>query len=818
MIVSYFRLVLRHFLNDKLHTTIVVGGLAIGIASALIIAQYIQFELSFDKSVADRDDIYYTYLDWMSSDESVDGPCFPAMATLAKETMPEVIDAVRIVAPMGKSKYIVRREENGKILTYADVEDLYFVDPAVFSFFSIPLLKGDAKTALLQPKSIVITKSLAEKFFPSEDPINKILITMLQDGKKDESVVTGIVADPTNSSLRYNVFYSMNTVRKFWDLDHAWAAPEFQTFIKLQPGSDYKIAEAKLLSQAQPIRKLEEQLNTKISIHLFPFKDFHFFRHHNSHIMRQIQFTGDKRLLVYFAILGGLIILISWANYINLTTANAISRAKEIGLRKISGASRENLITQFFVEFFLLNAISILLALTVTQLSFDVFARIIGTKAEWIFWTKPVFWIAAVIWTIMSTIISGLYPALVISGYKPVKVLKGNFSRSHVGVSVRKVLVVFQFALSVFMIMSIYVISRQLHFMQQKDLGMSVDQVVVIPTTQLVGSKADSFNQLKMKLETNDRFRSLTTTSEYPGESIDRSMIFFRTLDVERKPHELAKNTVGENYFKTMGIRIKHGRDFLSGQLSDSAKAIISEQAALVLGFKDASSAIGEKITSGDTQNAYEVIGVVKDFELNVKHGTSAEIFFSKDIFNLEKEASFKFFLVKLSTRDIKNSMSIIDQQWKALFRDTPFDYFFLDDYFDTFYNEERRFASVFGFFSTIGIVVTCMGLFGLSLYDTNSRNKEIGIRKSLGASISGIMWMFSKSYLKLVLIATVISMPVGYFILKQWLTNYPQRISLKLDAALIPAVLMCVICLLTVGYHTFKTARVNPVNSLRND
>ncbi len=398
------------------------------------------------------------------------------------------------------------------------------------------------------------------------------------------------------------------------------------------------------------------------------------------------------------------------------------------------------------------------------------------------------------------------------SDYKPAKVLKGNFRSSQSGLAVRKGLVLVQFGLSVFMIMSIYVISRQLFFMQGKDLGMAIDQVLVIRTNELDLSvdRAAAFQQLKSKLENIDSIKNISAASMYPGHNKPRLMVFHLTADAEKTPKPFLTNDVAENYFATMEMDLLYGRDFIGGRPLDSGKVVINEKCARELGFDKPQSAIGEYITLTEHGWKFEIIGVVKDFNLNLKLPTAGEVFFETSLYD--------FFLLKLSADNIRPSIAEIEKEWKLLFTDVPFDYFFLDTYFDTFYREEQRFAGVFGFFSIIGILITCMGLFGLSLYDTSSRTKEIGIRKSLGASVSSIMWLFSKDYLSLVLKAALVVIPVGIFLLNEWLKNYPSRINLQADTVVFPLAIMFCIAIFTVGYHTFKTANMDPVKSLRNE
>jgi len=823
MIYNYLKIMLRNFINDGMYTFIIVFGLAIGIAACLMIAQYIHFEMSFDRHVKDKDLIYYTYLTWKGQKGEVDGKCFPAIGPFFESAIPEVQSSVRI-ASVGLEKgntFVLRREENGKVVFYGQVDNLFLADAGVLRFFSVQMLAGNAESALERPNTMVVTRSLAEKFFPNEDPINKTLSMQIGSGTKLELRITGITENPLpNSTLQFNALHSIETLKEVWDVDKQWMLGEYQTFIKLHPGSDFKSVEKKVNEAATPLRALESQLNINIIIQLYPFPDFHFFRHHNSLTAGGIQFTGDKKLITYFALLAGLILIISWGNYINMTTARALRRAKEVGLRKVNGASRKNLIAQFLLEFFFFNMVSMLLAFTMAQLLFPQFAQIIGSDAIWIFWTKPLFWGIILLLLIFSTVVSGFYPAFIMSDYKPSKVLKGNFNRSQSGIAVRKGLVLVQFGLSVFMIMSIYVISRQLFFMQRQDLGMAIDQVVVIRTNELdtALNRAAALQQWKSKVENLDYIKGISAAGIFPGENKLRGMLFNLASDPEKSPKPLLTTQISANYFYTMGLELLYGRDFKADPLADTNKVIINEKAAWELGFAKPLSAIGEQIILPETGARLEVIGVVKDFNLNLKIPSMGELFHTADFYNVKTLPDYNFFLVKVSTDDLRASMANLEKEWRLIFSDAPFDYFFLDSYFDTFYKEDQQFAGVFGFFSVIGILITCMGLFGLSLYDTGSRAKEIGIRKSLGASVRSIMWLFSKDYMKLVLIAAVISVPAGILLLNEWLKNYPSRISLQADVVVFPLALMFCIAIFTVGYHTCKTAYMDPVKSLRNE
>jgi len=816
MIYSYLKIILRNFISDGMYASIIVFGLAVGIAVSLIIAQYIHFELSFDKQIEDRDRIYYTYMSWQEESGVSDNLCHPSVGPFVKRSVPEVESMVRI-APVGLGRgdeWILRREKDGVLLDYGRINHMYTTDAEIFDFFSIPMLEGDPHTALDDPYSVVITRSVADKFFPNESPMNKTLNILIYEFK-----VTGIIEDPApNSTLQYNAFYSI----RFWDivfgktyLETNWTWNIFQTFIKLSPNADKQVVEEKINNAATPhLNRLEKEFNITESIHLYPFRDFHFYKPYNSAGVSPVVFTGDRRIVGFFAAVAILILVICWANYINLSIARALRRAKEVGVRKVSGAGRKNLILQFLSEFLFLNITSLLVAFTITQLAFDGFATAVGSRAEWVLWKEPLFWLVVILFLIISTLASGGYPAFVMSNYNPVTVLKGNFSRSQSGVTLRKVLVLVQFGLSAFLLMSIYVISKQLIFMQTKDLGMSTEQVLVVSLHELDSAldRITAFEQLKTRIQGRNDILSSAAISHYPGHKQPRGSHYQRINSTDKNVTTLEINTITADYFEAMNMELLYGRTFRDGHPIDTTAVIINETAARLLGFENPESALGQKIIYKEVQLTSEIIGVVKDFSSSVKKPPYGSAFHHKT----EGPYDVVYFVAKLSPSNLTATLTELENDWKTLFNGAPFDYFFLDTYFDTFYREEQQFAGVFGFFCTVGIVVTCMGLFGLSMYNTSSRTKEIGIRKSLGGSSLGIMWLFSKEYLNLVLIAAVISIPLGAWLLTNWLKNYPQRIDFGADFIVVPLLLTVIIAQFTVGYQTYKAAHMNPVKSLR--
>jgi putative ABC transport system permease protein len=401
------------------------------------------------------------------------------------------------------------------------------------------------------------------------------------------------------------------------------------------------------------------------------------------------------------------------------------------------------------------------------------------------------------------------------SNYNSVKVLKGNFSRSVTGIKLKRTLVLIQFVLATMLVMSIYVITRQLNFMQNKELGMSPEQVFVVRLIELNSSwnKEVAFDAWRNKIESRTDILSTALTSNYPGDVEPRNQYYALTTDPNRYA-SMESIAVTGAYLQATGISLLHGRMFNDANPSDSTKIVVNETATRSLGFKNPESALGYKLDFTTIGVSCEIIGVVKDYSTSLKIPASGSVFHFKHFANNIP----KYFVMKLSSQDMVATVAGLKDDWDELFDHAAFDYFFLDEYFDAFYKQERQFRGVFGFFSVIGIVITCMGLFGLSIYNTTSRTKEIGIRKSLGGSAINIMWMFSKEYLSLVIIAGVIGIPAGAYILNSWLNNYPQRIPFNVDIAAFPLVTMVLIAQFAVGYHIFKVAHANPVKSLRSE
>ena len=814
MLRNYLKVIIRNFITDRMYTFINVLGLVLGLASCLIIAQYVQFEMNFDTGVNDKDQIYYAYIRTTHDNGAEgEGECHPAIAPFLLQSFPEVESAGRLFrAGVEELLPILHRDDDTKF--YSKVKDAYNSDPAVLTLFSIPMIQGDGKNALKEPYTVVMTKALADKFFPGENAMDKTVSLPSPQGSI-RFRITGICENPSpNSSFQFEALVSMAGAQfdGFWE----WGA--FQTFIKLKKGTDVAQFEKRINeSMAMRFKETHEKYGFNQSVRLLAMKDFHFFQLLNNNAKTPVRFSGDKKLIKFIIIIGALILAASWANYISLTTARAIRRAKEVGLRKINGANRSSLVGQFLIEFFSLNLISMLMAITVAQILFPVFAMAIGSQAHWTFWNEPSFWLSALLFLFVSTLSAGIYPAFFMSRYQPSTVLKGNFNTSAKGSALRRALVFGQFTFAVCLLVSIYVIERQLNYLQNKDLGMSPDQVIALQDFELgLAYPAIPLQQMKAALANVPGVINVSGSQYYPGDQTGRDQYFYKKSD-HTKGLGIRINQVSSGFFETMKIDLLYGRDFNEDPKADTNKIVINEKAAHELGFANAEEAIGEWLVyNKEERYEFQVIGVIKDYSESSKIVNGNDLFFHAMVPGAAHGLSV--FLVKLSGDDIPNTLAQIENTWNKLFPNAAFDYFFLDDHFDNFYRDERQFAGVFRFFSIIGVVITCMGLFGLSAYNTGSRSKEIGIRKTVGASARSIMWLFSKEYFRMACFSSLIGIPCGIWLLNNWLKNYPNRINIEADLIIVPFIVTLLIAMLTVGYQTFSSARANPVASLRRE
>ncbi len=821
---NYFKIALRNTLNSKLFSSINIVGLAIGLATCFLIMQYVLYEESYDSYHINGDNIYRVNLD------NGEGPVasnHPGSGPSLKDDYPEVVEYARMVPQaifVGDVTAWSYVTEDGEAKVFNE-EKVYNVDPSFLTMFSFPFIHGDPKSALNDARSVVISKKVAEKFFGNETPLGK---TLSVNGDNPFNV-TGVFEDiPENSHLKFDILVSSFTRDGNANKHLGWRWPEFYTYIQLAPGTDPAQLQKKLPAfVTKYLGDVVQEYKWDITFSLQPLKDIYL---NSTHIAKQREVPGNKRTNYFLTLIAIIIMVIAWINYINLSTSKSIERAQEVGLRKVSGASRKQLILQFLLESSIINFLSILLAFGLIVLSYPFFIQLIGKNIAPSVWELPIlteasFWLLLLVIFIIGSFLSGLYPAFILSSFKVTSVLKGKFSRSTSGVIFRKILVAIQFIISVGLIAGTFIVSKQVSFMRSQELGYQKDQLLVIKSPSVYDSTfTDRLNTFKVELVRNSNINNIAPSSEIPGKMITN-------LNGLRKLNEsLSSNTLGyqvfvdKDFMDTYGFDIMAGRNFrenesllvINNTKVETVPIIINEIMMDSLGFENPEEATNKLVNFGfrDSENwVGEIIGVVNNHhQRSLKQGYDPIVFFPIPGLN------GSYYTVNLNMTDTGNTITYIEDRYKKAFPGNQFEYFFLDDYFDRQYAADQQFGNVFGSFSSLALIVACLGLFGLSTFTVSQRKKEMIIRKVLGATFSNVVLLFSKDFVKLIVAANFLALPAVYFIVRHWLQNFAFQVNIGWVIFILPAAILLIISLTTVFFQTLKTEKVNPINSLRKE
>ncbi|MEP7237017.1 MAG: ABC transporter permease [Ferruginibacter sp.] len=801
MIKNYFKIAWRNLIKNKTFSAINIFGLAIGIAAFLLIVNYLRFEYSYDDMQVNKNRIYRVPMKVAEKDGKLQTFAFtyPALAPAMKKDFPEVEETVRFRRRGGIVKYgETKVVENGTI---------YFADPSVFNVFSFSFLQGNAKTAFTELNDVVITESTAKKYFGSADPMGKAL-----NYNNEDYIVKAVLEDiPANAHLQFNVLLNYNKYIQQTNgrAETSWGWSDFYTYVLLKPGADVNALQAKMPAFAQ--RYMGDDMKEKGYLQTFdlqPIKDIHL----RSDYDYELAGNGNLGYLKYLGIAALFILFIAWINYINLSTARSLDRSKEVGVRKVIGAGRYQLIRQFLTESLLINIIGILLGILIFLLSLKWFAGLIEKDITYLKVTDFKFWLFAVAVFLVGTFAAAFYPAFVLSSFHPIHTLKSATGISNGKTLLRKSLVVLQFTAAIVLIAGAIGFYRQLRFMQQQDLGVNIQQTLVLnQTANLDSSSIPSFAAFVNDMEANPAISSVTASTSVPGGEVGGSS------DFNIKGSSLGKRCrifgIDKKFIPAYGLKMVAGRSFSNDKPNtDTAEilnVILNETGAKVLGFTDPDKMIGQEIEG--TGYHCKVIGIVKDY-----HQESLQYSYDPIVFYPEEERNFGFFSLKINTTNLPVLMDFVKQKWTANFPQSPYQFAFLDDSFNNQYKGDKLFSTVLWLFTVIAIIVASLGLFGLSLYTVAKRMKEISIRKVLGATVIQIAGMIAKDYVKLVLLAGIIALPVGYLLLNNWLQKYAFHISIDLWFFLLPVLLIVLIALVTVVYQSVRAAIANPVKSLR--
>lgn len=803
MFKNYLRIAWRNLLKQRAFSLINISGLAIGLTACILIFLFVQDEIGYDRFHENVDRIYRVL-----NERQADGKVLsraatpPGYAPTMKNEFPEVMEAVRFF-DMGKRLF---EHANQRFLE----ENFLLADSNVFKVFSFRLLAGDPNTALTNPASLVISQKIAQKYFGDENPLGQVLKLQAHH----DFQITGVMADlPENSHLKIDFLGAFATLYTFESAERLqnFIWQQFFTYLLLPENYDSKILEAKFPAFIEKFAEPQtSQYGFSYQPYLQPLADVHL---RSSHLQFDIAQKGDIDYVYAFSFVAVFILLIACFNFMNLSTARAVQRAREVGMRKVVGAQRAQLVRQFLCEAILLAILALAIAIGLVELALPEFNDFTGKTLALNYAGS---WLAALgvlVVTLAVGVFAGSYPAFFLSRFQPIKVLKGQpiLSSRETKLGLRKILVIAQFTISLILIVGTAIVIEQLHFLRNKKLGFDKEQVVVFP---LRGDEmALNYEAIKNELLSRSAITSATAFYGTPGGGIAGDDIRLPGSPTKFSTYMILLDF---DYIRTFGMEVIAGREFSKEFSTDPDEAfVLNETAVKGLGWASPEEAIGKEVEweSWGSEVAFKkgrVIGVVRDF-----HVQSLRVEIAPVVLHIF-EPAYSSIAVKIQPDDIPGTLDHLEKVWGKWAPAWPFEYAFLDQNLDAQYRSEEKLGQIFGVFSFIAIFIACLGLFGLASFTAQQRTKEIGIRKVLGATVAGIVGLLSRDLIKLVVIASFIAAPVAYFAMTSWLDNFAYRISVSADMFLLAGVLTLGIAFFTVSYQAIRAALANPIDSLK--
>ncbi len=787
MFKNYLKIAVRNLLKYKTFTLINILGLSVGIAATFFILLYIQFEFSYDKFHENADNIYRVSIVHLKDGKmEEDSPVFtPPIGPAMARDFPEVENFVRFT--VNKTAYFSLNDKQP-----IKINGIRYADSTLFDVFSFQLLAGNPKTALVDPYSIVLTEKTAERIFGSDDPIGKIVKL---DNANDYKI-TGIIKEPSvNSHIQFNTLISFVTLYNDPHNYMDWnGGNQYYAYVKLAPDASPEDVEAKFPDFMWGyINEQSANYGFKNEPYLQPLQDIHLYHNEYSD-------TGLTNIYIFSAI-ALLILLIACINFMNLTTARATRRAKEVGVRKVLGANKQNLIMQFLGESILLTVIALMIAFFLVELFFPSYQALLNKELNLSSLINLADFWGVLLTIFVIGIVAGSYPALYLSSFQAVKTLKGEVRSGTNKEKSRNILVVLQFTISITLIICTMLINRQLHFVKDKELGFNKEHVVVIP---LISDENKLKSEtLKQELSNLAGILNVAASSEVPYAGFTSNGYIPEGV---KNPIMIHVVDVDEHFLETFDIDMMSGRNFSKEFSTDKTAYLINETLARSLDWDDP---IGKAINrNGD----HKVIGVVKDFHYATMHSKIKPLILT----NQPGRNRFDLLSVKINARNISETLGAIENIWRQFAQSVPFEYSFLDEAFDNLYKSEQRFQEMFFYFSLLAIVIALLGLFSLASFSTELRTKEIGVRKVLGASVMGITGLLSKEFLKLVVIANIVAWPIAWFAMNNWLQNFAYRIDMEYWVFILAAMIAIATAVLTVSFQAIKAALADPAEALR--
>lgn len=808
MLTNYLKIALRNFRKDQTFTLINVAGLATGLAVALLIIQYVRFELSYENAYPLADRIVRLSTDYMNGGtvDAQDAESYPPIGARAKQEMNEVVNYTRAY-PVRKPKATIQLGDN-----YYPVDNVYAVDSSFFSMFSYPLLRGSRTGLFTQPRQAVLTKTMALTYFKTLDVLGKTLKIPKQEGSVLVEVV-GVVPDsPANTHLKFDMLLSYPTMlTDFGEREDNWNNNNAYTFVLVAENASYEGFTKSLTAFSDRLLREKKLTNERVigqkigDIHLYSHKTF------------ETEPNGEARSVYFLLGVAFLVLLSAFINYVNLTTSKSLDRAREIGMRKVVGSTQGQIRAQVFTETVLINIVAGGMAVGLVAGLRSVFVQVAGLPEGFTVFGDVFFWESAGAFLLLSVLLSGFYPAFVLSSFDPVAVLKGNFSHSVKGTFLRKSLVIFQFTITLILLVQTFAVYRQVNFLREQNLGVNINHTLVVKAPVETNARQDygAFRQMLLE-QSQVKAVSLSGTVPGLGSTQMATTTGINLSDAVKKTYyNYYLTQTDTSFIDLMGIRLLAGKNFDATTrpgFSDTTnrQLIVNEETLRLWEVATPQEAIGRRVDLWGHKAT--IRGVINNY--HYESPKSAYL----PIIHLYSPTFDSYASVKFAGGNAGEQLATLKKVYEANFPYSPFSYFFMDSEYDKQYKADDRFQRVFGALTGFAILISCLGLFGLAQFTVSKRTKEIGIRKVIGASTTNLVVLLSKDFIRTVLVSILIGLPITYFLVKNWLANYAVRIDLSWWLFAAPALLVLVLVLVSIGSKTMATALMNPVKSLRTE
>lgn len=822
MIRNYFKIAWRNLMKSKIFSFINIFGLSAGLACCMLIALYLNNETSYDANQPDADNIYQLATTFIQGGKPMANlPNTPApMAPGMKREFPEVVRATRILKMFSDDKTLLQysKGDGSEKKSFYETKG-FLADSSFFNMFSYNFIEGNASSALNNPNTIVINEEIARKIFGNEKALGKIIHVSSNTNGEYDYTITGVFRPSSHPSHIDGRFFlsiaggNMELYNNQRPNDYA-TNNMYSSYLQLKPGTDYKKIEAKFPAFIDKYAGKDLQvMGFGKKQFLIPLKEIHL----STAVEENVTPPGSRTYLYILASIALFTLLIACINFMNLSTARSSKRSGEVGIRKVLGAEKSSLIKQFLSESVMMSVIAFILAFAMMYLLLPFFNQASGRNISFSFsqnWGLTISFFAL---AVIAGLIAGSYPAFYLSSFQPVKVLKGKLSNTLAAVSLRRVLVVFQFVISVVLIISSVVISSQMKYLRNKDLGFAKDQQLIIPLRS--NTAKNICTSLKDALKNNPQVISAGACTYYPGIFNPSDNLYYRDGQSMNEGKRTRINYVDYDFLKTLGVKTVAGRLFSSEFPADTNQRIIINEALIKeLGFASAEKAVGQNVYFDwqGTKYSFPIIGVLKDFHFENLHQPIAPFAFR--VQSSGGGNTFNYLMIHSKAGNVSEFLKSIESEWHTLNPNEPFEYSFLDADFQKNYEAEVRLSALVGYFTVIAILISCLGLFGLATFSAEQRIKEIGVRKVLGASVTGIVALLSKDFLKLVGIAVIIASPLAWWVMNKWLQDFAYRTNISWTVFAITIFVAMFIALLTISFQAIRAAVANPVKSLRTE